>query len=105
MKRPPLFLRVKIHEKKVLPGCWLPLFLFVPLALVLLLVLSPFILIAFLIMRLRGRREQLPLVMRATFGVLCSPRRMGAACDLLCSTPGLRVDVSSRDERVHISVI
>jgi len=105
MKRPPLFLRIKIHERKVLPGCWLPLFLLLPLAIVLLIVLSPVILVAIIILRVRGRRKQLPLVLRVAFGVLCSMRGIRAACDLLCSTPGLRVDVSSRNERVHISVI
>jgi hypothetical protein len=105
MKRPPLFLRLKIQEKKALPGCWIPLFLLVPLALALLIVLSPLILVTYVILRLRGRRKRLPPVLTATLGVLCSWRGMRAACDLFCSTPGLRVDVSGRDERVHISVI
>ena len=105
MKRPPLFLHVKIQEKKALPGCWLPLFVLVPLALALLIVLSPLILVAYIIVRLRGRHKKLPTVLTATLGVLCSWRRMRAACDLFCSTTGLRVDVSGPDERVHISVI
>jgi hypothetical protein len=105
MKRPPLFLRIKIQEQRALPGCWLPLFLLVPLALALLLVLSPFMLVAYIILRLRGRLRELPPALRAAFGVLCSARQIGAAWDVFCSTPGLRVDVSSRNERVHISVI
>ena len=105
MKRPPLFLRLKIHEKKALPGCWLPLFLLVPLAIILLIALSPVILVVAIILRVRGRSGRLPLALRTAFSVLFSMRRMRAACDLLCSTPGLRVDVSGRSERVHISVI
>ena len=105
MKRPPLFLRIRIQEKRALPGCWLPLFLIVPLAVALLVVLSPVILVAYLILRLEGRLERLPPGLRATFGVLCSIRRIRAACDLFCSTPGLRVDVSGRNERVNISVV
>lgn len=105
MKRPPLFLRVKIQEKKALPGCWLPLFLLLPLALALLIALSPFILLLYIIRRLMGRRKQLPLGLKVALGVLLSPRGIVAACDLLCSTPGLRIDVTGRDERFHVSVI
>ncbi|MBE0431491.1 MAG: hypothetical protein IBX67_06665 [Dehalococcoidia bacterium] len=105
MKRPPLFLRIKIQEQRALPGCWLPLFLLVPLALALLIVLSPLILVVYIIRRLRRRRKLLPLGLRVALGVLCSPRGVVAACDLLCSTPGLRIDVTNPDERVHISVI
>ena len=105
MKRPPLFLRVKIHEKKALPGCWLPLFLLVPLAIILLIILSPVLLVVAIVLRLRGRSGRLPLSLRTALRLLFSIRGMRAACDLLCSTPGLRVDVSGRNERVHISVI
>jgi hypothetical protein len=51
----------------------------------------------------RGRRQL--RVARVAFGMLCSISGIRAAFDLLCSTRGLRVDVSGRNERVHISVI
>jgi len=105
MKRPPMLMHVKIHGKKRRPGLWLPLFLLVPLALVLLIVLSPLILLAVIILRVSGRRKRLSPVTGAVFGVLCSMRSIRAAFDLLCSIRGLRVDVSSHNERVHISVI
>ncbi|TET49954.1 MAG: hypothetical protein E3J55_03565 [Dehalococcoidia bacterium] len=105
MKRPPMLMHVKIHGKKRRPGLWLPLFLLVPLALVLLIVLSPLILLAVIILRVSGRRKPLSPAVKAVFRVVCSIRGIRAAFDLLCSLRGLRVDVSSHDERVYISVI
>jgi hypothetical protein len=105
VKRPPVFLRFKIKGERWLPGCWLPLFLLLPLIAVLLIILTPFILIAALIMRLSGRGQRQLRVIKAAFSVIFSLSRIKAAFDLLCSTTGFRVDVSGDNERVHISII
>ena len=103
MKRPPMLMRVQIHGEEGRFPLWLPLFLLLPLALALLIILSPLILIAAVILRVR--RRQLPPIARASLGMLCSVRCIRAAFDVLCSMPGLRVDVSNRNERVYVSVI
>ena len=46
MNRPPLWLRVKVREPEKDFGLWLPLFLLIPVVLVVLIILSPLILIA-----------------------------------------------------------
>jgi len=93
MSRPPMLMRVQIHGEERRFFLWLPLFLLLPLALLLLIILSPLILVAIIILRLKGRGRHL------------SPPIIRAAFDILCSMPGLRVDVSNRNERVYISVI
>ena len=103
MKRPPMLMRVQIHGEEGRFPLWLPLFLLLPLALALLIILSPLILIAAVILRVR--RRQLPPIARASFGMLCSVRCIRATFDVLCSMPGLRIDVSNRNERIYVSVI
>jgi len=101
MRRPAMLMQVRIGgwERGVL--LWLPLFLLLPLAIVLLIILSPLILVTITILKVRGRGGQLwPVI-----GALCSVRCIRAAYDVLCSAPGLRVAVSNRDERLYISVI
>ena len=105
MKRPPVLMRLQIRGKERGFGLWLPLFLLLPLLLLLLIVLSPLIVIAIIILRRRRQLDRLSPIARASIGMLCSPRGIRAAFDILCSTPGLRVDVSNDNERVHISVI
>jgi hypothetical protein len=87
-----MVMRVQIRGEEKRFCLWLPLFLLLPLALVLLIILSPLILVAIIILRLSGRGKHLSPIIRAAF-------------DVLCSMPGLRVDVSNRNERVYISVI
>ena len=84
---------------------WLPLFLLLPLALLVLIVLSPLVLVAIIILRLAGREGQLSPVVRASLGILCSVRGIGAAFDVLWSMPGLQVALWNRDEWVHVSII
>jgi len=105
MKRPPMVMRVQIHGKEGKFPLWLPLFLLLPLALLLLIILSPLILIAITILRLRGRGRELSPIVGASLGILCSVRGIKAAFDVLCSMPGLRVDVCNRNERVYVSII
>jgi hypothetical protein len=105
MKRPPMLMRVQIHGEEGRFPLWLPLFLLLPLALVLLIILSPLILVAIIILRLRGQGSYLSPIIRASLGILCTARGIKTTFDVLCSMPGLRVDVSNRNERIYVSVI
>jgi len=105
MKRPPVLMRVQIRGNERKFPLWLPLFLLLPLALLLLIILSPLMLIAIIILRLTGWGSELSSIVGASLGILCSVRRIRAAFDVLCSIPGLRVDVCSRNKRVYVSII
>jgi hypothetical protein len=105
MKRPPMLMRVRIGGKERGFGLWLPLFLLLPLVLVLLIVLSPVIVIAIIVLGRRRRLDRLPAIARTCLSILCSLRRMRAAFDVICSVPGLRVDVCNDNERVYVSII
>jgi hypothetical protein len=105
MKRPPMLIRVQIRGEERGFGLWLPLFLLLPLVLVLLIILSPVMVIAIIILG-RGRRlDRLPPIARTCLSILCSVRRMRAAFGVICSMPGLRIDVGNGNERVYVSVI
>ena len=104
MKRPPMLMHVKIRREDRGFCLWLPLFLLLPLALVLLIILSPLILLAVFILWLSGRGKRALLVTRITFRLLGSMRLIRAAVDLLCSLRGLRVNISTHNERVRISI-
>jgi hypothetical protein len=104
MKRPPMLMRVQIRGEDRKFRLWLPLFLLLPLALVLLIVLSPVVLIAIIMARLTGRGRRLLLAARASLGMLCSVRGIRATFDVLCSMPGLSVDVRNNKEHVYVSI-
>lgn len=97
-------MKVHRHDEDRKFRLWLPLFLLLPLALVLVIILFPVILVAMVIFRLTGRRRH-SVIVGTLLRTLCSPRAMKAAFDVLCSTPGLRVAVINRNERVNISII
>jgi len=105
MKRPPLLLRLKIPGKKRRPGCWLPIFLLLPLALALLIVLAPVMLVVGAVVRRRGWRKRQWSTARIVIGMLCSFSGIMAVVGLICSMPGLRVDVTDDDGRFEIAVI
>jgi hypothetical protein len=105
MKRPPLLIGVQFRGEEGGFPLWLPLFLLPPLALALLIALSPLILIAIIVLSLRRQRREMRHVARTCLGILCSVRGIRAAYDVLCSMPGLRVDVYNRNERVYVSII
>jgi hypothetical protein len=105
MKRPPMVMGVQIRGEKRKFRLWLPLFLLLPLALLLLIILSPLILIAIVILRRRGQLDELSPIARACVGMVCSVRGIRAAFDVLCSMPGLRVDVCNSNEHVYVSII
>ena len=94
MNRPPLLMHVRVHNDDCKFGIWLPLFLLIPLALVVLIILSPLILIATIVLWSIGWGG-LPL--RALWG----------AWVVLCSMRGLKVDVENheRHECVQVSVV
>jgi hypothetical protein len=91
MNRPPAWIRIKIKGERGGFRLWLPLFLLLPLALVVLIILSPLILIAVLILWPSGWGKWSLSVLRAAYNVFCSLR-------------GLKVDIQGRRETVYISV-
>ncbi len=95
MNRPPMLMHVKVKNEKSDFGLWLPLFLLLPLALVVLLVLSPLILIAVLILSACGYGRW------AWWGLRC----LKAAVISSWALRGLKVDVQGRRENVYISVV
>ena len=92
MKRPPMLMHLRIQGEDRGFGLWLPLFLLLPLALIVFIVLSPLILIAVLVLWPSGWGKRALLVLRV-------------ACEALCSMRGLRVDVQSGDQCIYISVV
>ena len=105
MKRPPMLMRVQIRGEDRGVCIWLPLFLILPLTLVLLIALSPLILVAVFILWLSGRGKRALLVTGIVFRLLCSMSLTRVAIDLLCSMPGLQVDIHNRNERIYVSVV
>ena len=92
MKRPPLWMHVRVQNEKKDFGLWLPLFLLLPLAVVVLIVLSPLILIALLILWPSGWSEW-------------ALRMLGAAFPIFWSMRGLEVNVKDRQNVVYVSVV
>jgi len=105
MKRLPMLIGEQMHGHDWRFPLWLPLFLLLPVAFLLLIILSPLILAGIVIIRLTGRERQLSPVAGASLRILCSVRGIRAAFDVLCSMPGLRVDVRNRNERIYVSII
>jgi hypothetical protein len=85
-------MHIKIQNKDTKFGLWLPLFLLIPLALVILIILSPLILIAILILWPSGWGRWALLSLKAAFVSFWAMR-------------GLKVDVQNADGCVNISVI
>lgn len=92
MNRPPLLMRVKVKNERNDFGLWLPLFLLIPLALVVLIILSPLILISLLVLWPFGWGR---LVVLAPWAAIVS----------FCAMRGLKVDVHNPRESVYISVV
>lgn len=92
MMRPPMLMHVKIEDKDRDIGLWLPLFLLLPLALVVLLILSPLILIGILVLWPSGWGKRALLALWTAFWVFWSMR-------------GLKVDIRSGNQVVYVSVI
>jgi hypothetical protein len=95
MNRPPVLMHVKVKNERSDFGLWLPLFLLFPLALVILLVLSPLIIIAVLILCGFGYGDWV------WWGLRC----LVAAVVSSWALRGLRVDVQGRSGTVYVSVV
>ena len=85
-----MHLRIKGERKGF--GLWLPLFLILPLALVVLIILSPLIAIAILVLWPSGWGKRALLVLRVSFEMFCSMR-------------GLSVDIQNGRQCVYVSVV
>jgi hypothetical protein len=92
MKRPPMLMHVKIRGERRGFGLWLPLFLLLPLALAVFIILSPLILISILIFWPRGWRKRALHIFGAVFEVICSMR-------------DLKVDVQGDHHCIYISAV
>jgi len=92
MKRPPILMLLRIQGEKRAFGLWLPLFLLLPLALVVFIILSPMILIALLVLWPIGWGKRALLVLKA-------------ACEIFWSIRGLKVDIHGSNQCVYISVV
>jgi len=92
MRRPPMLMHMRIEGDKGGFGLWLPLFLLLPLALVVFILLSPLILLTAIVLWPSGWGER----------TLSIP---GAATGVFWSMRGLEVDVRSGHQCVAISII
>jgi len=92
MNWPPMLMHVKVKDEEHDFGLWLPLFLLLPLALVVLIILSPLILIAVLVLWPSGWGPWAVNVLKAAFGALCALR-------------GLEVDIQDNEKHVYVSVV
>lgn len=92
MNRPPLLMHFRIRNEEHNFGLWLPLFLLLPLALVIGLILSPLILIGIIVLWPSG------------WGKLAL-RVLWAAWGLYCATRGLKVDVHHQRDTVQIAFV
>ena len=92
MKRPPVLMHVKIRGERRGFGLWLPLFLVLPLALALFIILSPLKLIAILVFWPRGWRKRALHIFGAAFEVFCSMR-------------GIKVDIQGDHHCIYISAV
>ncbi len=92
MRRPPVLMHMRIQGRKRGFGLWLPLFLLLPLAVVVLIILSPLILIATVILWPSGWGKTAMLSLKGALEVFWSMR-------------GLSVDVHSGHQSVTFSVV
>ena len=92
MKRPPMLMCIKIELEDRKFGLWLPLFLLLPLALVVLIILSPLILVAVVVLWSSGWGRWALSSLSATWAVFYSMR-------------GLMVDIKGHRRNVYIQVV
>jgi hypothetical protein len=92
MKRPPMLMHMRIQGESRGFGLWLPLFLLLPLALVVFIILSPLILVATIVLWPSGWGKRALFTLRVALEVFWSMR-------------GLKVDVRSGRQCVSISVV
>jgi len=92
MTRPPMLMHIKVQNQDKKFGLWLPLFLLMPLALVILIILSSLILIAILVLWPSGWGRYALLALKAAFVTFWSTR-------------GLEVDVQNGSQCVYVSIV
>jgi hypothetical protein len=94
MMWPPMLMHLKIKNENTDFGIWLPLFLLFPIALAFLIILSPFLVIAIIVLWPGGKGKLVPLGLWAAFVSVCAMR-------------GLKVDVYNqvKNETVFVSVV
>ena len=95
MKRPPVMMHIKVKNKDVDFGLWLPLILIVLLAALIIIVLSPLIVLAMIIMLMVGMGNWVRFFVLAAWAALVAVWAMR----------GFEVDVDSAREHVSISVV
>lgn len=92
MKRPPMLMHLRIERERRGFGLWLPLFLLLPLALVVFIILSPLILVATIVLWPSGWGKRALLTLRASVDIFCSMRDLG-------------IDVHSGRQSVSMTVV
>jgi hypothetical protein len=91
MKCPPYLMRVRIKNRDRKINLWIPLFIILPLILILLIIMSPFILIATAVLWCFGWGK--PLLMIIPAAIVC-----------LCALRGLEVNVNRGGKGLLVSV-
>ena len=92
MKRPPMLMHMRIQSQNGGFGLWLPLFLLLPLALVVFIILSPLILFSVIVLWPSGWGKRALLISRTALEIFCEMR-------------GLKVDIRSGRQIVSFSVL
>jgi hypothetical protein len=95
MNRPPMLMHLKVKNEKADFGLWLPLFLLFPLALVVLIVLSPLIIIGILVLLMLGQERWVEWGLRCFWFAIVSSWAMR----------GLQVDVQGRKGLVQMTIV
>jgi hypothetical protein len=88
-------MHVEIKNKKADFGFWLPLFLLLPLALVVLIIFSPLIIIGILVLLMLGQERWVAWGFRCLWAAIVSSWALR----------GLKVDIQNGDDYVFISVV
>jgi Na+-driven multidrug efflux pump len=95
MNWPPMLMHLKVKNEKADFGLWLPLFLLFPLALVVLIMLSPLILIGILVLLVLGQERWV------TWGLRCFWFAIVSSWALR----GFQVDVRGRKGLVQMTIV
>jgi hypothetical protein len=95
MNWPPMLMHVKIKNEKADFGLWLPLFLLFPLALVVIIILSPLILIGILVLCVLGYGRWVAWGFRCLWVAIVSSWALR----------GLKVDVRGYKGTVQVNII
>jgi hypothetical protein len=95
MNWPPMLMHVKVKNEESDFGFWLPLFLLFPLALVVLIILSPLIIIGIIVLCTLGHGRWVWWGFRCLWVAIVSSWALR----------GLKVDVQNGNKHVFVSVV